>query len=263
MFNSLIFRNSIYKGKLHKLINNSLVPLSRFTTKPSDTDVANKINIDDTPEIPPLMRIDRQPPGKVRWGFVPDEWFTGFYNKTGVTGFYTLCFTCSIYLISKEKFVMEHEYYTGLSTVLFWYIGCKTIGSEVAKTLDKYVDEYEELWNTGRINEKACITTQIQDELADQDSFAGQLLLVDGRREIVDMQLEEEYRKRIFNVYKTVVKRLDFTIAYRNKQLKYIHKNMTQWVLNNVMNMLTAEFLYNHLNYCIDQLDLILKHETA
>lgn len=264
MFLRLILRNNIHKGNLHKLISSSFQPSSSFTTKSNDADVPTKIvvNLNDVPEIPLQLRLDRQPPGKVRWGFVPEEWFTVFYNKTGVTGFYTLCFTCGIYLVSKEKYVMEHEYYTGVSTFLLCYIGCKSIGSEVAKTLDKYVDEYEELWNLGRNNEINCITAEINDELAAQDGFEGQLILVDGRREMVHLQLEEEYRKRIFNVYKTVIKHLDFTIMYRNRELKYIHKNMTEWVLNNVIKTLTPDFLYNHLNYCIDQLDGLLKHET-
>lgn len=82
----------------------------------------------------------RQEPGKVRLGFVPEEWFQMFYKKTGVTGPYTLAFTVSTYLFSKEIYVMDHEFYNGLSFLIMWIFGIKFFGPKLAKELDKGID---------------------------------------------------------------------------------------------------------------------------
>lgn len=79
-------------------------------------------------------------PGKVRLGFIPEEWFEFFYKKTGVTGPYTLGVTLSTYLISKEIYVMEHEYYSGLSILVMAVFAIKKFGPSVAKFLDKEID---------------------------------------------------------------------------------------------------------------------------
>lgn len=73
-------------------------------------------------------------------GFLPEEWFTFFYKKTGVTGPYTLGVTVSTYLISKEIYVMEHEYYSGLSLLLMIYLGVTKLGPSIAQYLDKEID---------------------------------------------------------------------------------------------------------------------------
>lgn len=76
----------------------------------------------------------------MRMGFIPEEWFTFFYKKTGVTGPYTLAFTLSTYLVSKEIYVLEHEYYSGLSLLVMWIVAVKKLGPALAKSLDKEID---------------------------------------------------------------------------------------------------------------------------
>lgn len=89
---------------------------------------------------PLYQRPVRQEPGKVRYGFVPEEWFTFFYKKTGVTGPYAFFLTFGTYLISKEVYVMEHEFYNGLSFLVMWIVGVKKLGPPLAKWLDKEID---------------------------------------------------------------------------------------------------------------------------
>ena len=82
----------------------------------------------------------RQEAGKVRLGFIPEEFFTFFYKKTGVTGPYAFAVTFGTYLISKEFYVMEHEYYTGISMVILCILAVKKLGPATAKYLDKEIE---------------------------------------------------------------------------------------------------------------------------
>ena len=79
-------------------------------------------------------------PGKVRMGFIPEEWFQFFYNKTGVTGPYTFGVGLITYLCSKEIYVMEHEYYSGLSLAIMAIIAVKKLGPGIAGYCDKEID---------------------------------------------------------------------------------------------------------------------------
>jgi F-type H+-transporting ATPase subunit b len=120
----------------------------------------------DEVRFPRLVRAEF--PDKVRHGFIPEEWFQFFYKKTGVTGQaifkYTLStysyevvsfeihslFSCigpyafgvglTTYLISKEIYVLEHEFYTGISLFIMAVYAVKKFGPKVAAYLDKEID---------------------------------------------------------------------------------------------------------------------------
>lgn len=81
---------------------------------------------------------------------MPEEWWRAFIPKTGVSGFGVFLFTFSTFLVSKEYYVLEHEFYGGLSMLLLWYIGIKYYGAQVAQFLDKDIDAMEKEWNDGK-----------------------------------------------------------------------------------------------------------------
>ena len=51
-------------------------------------------------------------------GIFPDEWFQAFYSKTGVTGPYMALFSVGTFLVSKEYFVLEHDFYVGVGLAI-------------------------------------------------------------------------------------------------------------------------------------------------
>lgn len=201
----------------------------------------------------------RQEPGKVRLGFVPEEWFQFFYKKTGVTGPYTLAITLGTYLVSKEIYVLEHEFYNGISFAIMWIYGVKTFGPKVAKALDKEIDEYEESWNQGRNEEKRVLSEQISDEEKAQWSMEGQNVLIQAKRENIALQLEANYRERLITAYNEVKKRLDYQVEKQNIERRVTQKNLVDWVVSRVTASITPDQEKQNINKCIADLALLAK----
>ncbi|KAF2899266.1 hypothetical protein ILUMI_06907 [Ignelater luminosus] len=213
----------------------------------------------DKPSQPAFQRPVRQQPGKVRLGFVPEEWFQFFYKKTGVTGPYAFGIGLTTYLVSKEWYVMEHEYYNGLSLLVLCIIGVKKLGPAIAKYLDKEIDEYEAGWNSGRESEKTALNAQIKEEETHQWSADGQLMLVAAKRENVALQLEAAYRQRLMNVYDEVTKRLNYQVERQNVEQRIAQKHLVSWVVKRVVSSITAEQEKQNIDKCIADLAVLAK----
>ncbi|KAF5304909.1 hypothetical protein FQR65_LT00793 [Abscondita terminalis] len=199
--------------------------------------------------------IVRQEPGLVRLGFVPNEWFEFFFKKTGVTGLGTFCFTVGTYVISKEYFIMEHEYYNGLSMVLLCAVFTKNFGPSLAKYLDKETDEYENALKNTREQDKQTIQKNIDGELKLQESAEAQLILIEAKRENVMLQREAAYRERCMIAYNETRKRLEYCAMRESIEKAFAKRSMTDWVVEEVRNAITEKIEDESLDKCMEILE--------
>lgn len=196
-------------------------------------------------------------PGKVRLGFLPEEWFTMFYNKTGVTGPYVFGAGLLTYLCSKEIYVMEHEYYNGISLGIMVIYAVKKFGPAVAAYCDKEIDKIEGEWKEDRESSIKQFTQAIDDEKTEQWRAEGQTLLMQAKKENVALQLEAAYRERAMTAYREVKKRLDYQVERQNVDRRVSQKHMVDWIVNNVVKAITPDQEKETLNRCIADLGAI------
>lgn len=201
-------------------------------------------------------------PGKCRYGFVPEEWFLFFYSKTGVSGPYLLALGLGNYLLSKEIYVLEHEYYSGLPWIVVIYIVSKKLGPKLAETLDKQVDEIADGWENGRREEIAFYEQEIKSAQDAQWRAEGQKLLMDAKKENIAMQLEAAYRERSMHVYQSVKGRMDYHVKKYRAEARIHQKWMIEWILENVYKSITVEFQQQAMDSAIRDLSVAASGST-
>jgi len=197
--------------------------------------------------------------GKVRYGFIPEEWFQFFYTKTGVSGPYAFGVGLATYLCSKEIYVMEHEFYNGLSFAILLTLAIKKLGPIVGKQLNDEVDQLEAEWNQGRTDQLNYHQDSIKSEETEQWRADGQVLLVDIKKENVALQLEAAYRERLIHVYSEVKRRLDYQVACQQVDRTIKQKHLVNWVVGNVLKSITPDQEKENVNQCIADLAALAK----
>lgn len=185
--------------------------------------------------------------------------FTFFYKKTGVTGPYTFGVGLATYLCSKEIYIMEHEYYNGISLAILLTILIKKVGPSIASACDKEIDRIEAEWNQSREAQLQNLHESIEAEKTEQWRSEGQLLLVEAKKENISLQLEAAYRERIARVYNEVKRRLDYQVECQNVERRINQKHMVSWIVNNVLKSITPDQEKQTLNKCIADLGALAK----
>ncbi|XP_073820480.1 ATP synthase subunit b, mitochondrial-like [Musca autumnalis] len=180
-------------------------------------------------------------PEKVRYGFIPENWFQFFYDKTGVTGPYVFGLGLINYLISKEIYICEHEFYNGLSMALLCIAAVKKLGPIAAAYCDKEIEKIEENWKEMHKAELKALQNLIEHERQEQWRAEGSLLLMQMKKENIALQLEEAHRKAMMKVYQDVKHRLDYQVDCRNIEMRINHKHMVNWVVNKVLEATLPE----------------------
>ncbi|XP_059054484.1 ATP synthase subunit b, mitochondrial-like [Achroia grisella] len=195
--------------------------------------------------------------GKVRMGFIPDEWFLFFHSWTGVSGPYIFGIVVTNYLVSKEIYVMEHEYYSGLSVALVLYLISTKLGPGIGANLDKQVDAEIAKWEKGRTDEIEFYEDVIKTSKDAQWRAEGQKLLMDAKKENINMQLEAVYRERLMHVYQMVKGRMDYHAKRYQTEARIHQKWMVGWILENVQKSITPELQQQALQSAIQELSAV------
>ncbi|KAF9419760.1 hypothetical protein HW555_003759 [Spodoptera exigua] len=193
-------------------------------------------------------------PGKVRMGFIPEEWFLFLKPMTGVSGPYILMIGLSNYLVSKEIFVMEHEYYMGISLFIMVYYGVTKFGPPLAAYLDKEVDSFTNDLEKTRQDELDFHKTIIKNSETAIWRANGQKDLMLAKKENIAIQLEAIYRERGMIIYQRVKSRLDYHVKRQRIEKRIQQKWMAQWILTNVEKSFTPEFKKRAMQYALSQL---------
>jgi len=189
----------------------------------------------------------------------PEEWFTFFHEKTGVTGPYIFAASVGTFLFSKEIWVMEHEFYCGVALAIVLNGIRLKAGDGLYDWLKESVEEKENAVKKVRQDEIDRCKAAIAEEENSQWMATSYKELIEAKKENVGLQLEIEYRSRLNEAYKQVKKRLDYQLATANVLRAAEQKHMVQWIIDNVRKSITAKQEADALKACVADLKALAK----
>ncbi|KAK7107670.1 ATP synthase subunit b, mitochondrial-like [Littorina saxatilis] len=254
-----VYGSALLRGQAPRVL--AVVPIgSRHKSeaaKQAETwEEANKIFYGperDTKNFPhPVMP---QESGKVRMGFVPENWFQFFYEKTGVTGPYFFGVGLVTTLLSKEIWVVDH----GFAEVIGFFGAIWLLSNKVGAGMAKWLDNKNDLVNKERFEQPIVDAKASAQEIIANNEKAiwqedGQKFLWEAKKENVALQLESVYRQRLAQVFKDVKSRLDYQLEVQNVKRRFEQTHMVNWIVDNVTKSITPQQEQESIKVCIAQL---------
>lgn len=248
-----------------QMASSAPAPAKRDPSIPKLEDLEDPI--DKAPIIPALNKegperdlvnfprpVQREHPDPVRLAFIPEEYFDFFYKKTGVTGPYMFGIGVWTWLLSKEIYVLEHNFYNALSMFLIIGIVHNKMGPKIAEWADKHIDNWSKETKEAEDAEKVDIKATI----ADINDYSSKLEvykdIMNARREAAAAAQEALYREWQVTAYQEAKKRLDYQVDLATVERRIAQKNMSSWITSNVMKSITPAQEAEALKKCISDL---------
>ncbi|KAL7668410.1 hypothetical protein ACOME3_009112 [Neoechinorhynchus agilis] len=193
-------------------------------------------------------------PARVRLGFIPDEWFTFFYEKTGVTGPYVFSLGLINLMLSKEFYIIWFNTNQSLAIIILLASIHKFFGPRITAYVDKNrAERYRKLLESIE-NKRRWIEHRM--DLINKIERAPVVyeLMADAKRETVALQLESELRERNLIIYNTFAKQLEYQAAVEEAQLQLEREYRNEWLNVEVMKSITTKLKDQVLDQCIEHL---------
>lgn len=187
----------------------------------------------------------------VRFNWIPEELFQFFYPKTGVTGPYIFVGTVTTFLVSKEIWVLEHEFYSGLAVLAVLAGINKVAGTDITNWVNKGLDEEEGKLKAIRQDEIDRCKEAISAEENAQWMATSYETLIEVKKENVALQMEAAYRERLQEAFLQVKRRLDYQLEVSNVMRRLEQRHMVDWIVNNVRKAITPKQEDDALKKCL------------
>lgn len=196
----------------------------------------------------PEVKWDQHP---VRMGFINQNWFDMFYDKTGVTGPYLFGAGLITFLISKEYYVLEHEFWGGLVMFSVYGVAIKKFGPNVSAYLEKDMQQEKKDLDSYRDSAIAAAKDGIEQCERSIEMAKGEATLFVAKKDNIGLQLEAAYRQRLQQVHSEVKKRLDYQLETANVKRRFEQRHMVDWIVSGVRASITPAQEAAMLKQCI------------
>ncbi|XP_037540149.1 ATP synthase F(0) complex subunit B1, mitochondrial [Nematolebias whitei] len=201
--------------------------------------------------------------GKVRHGFIPEEFFQLLYPKTGVTGPYVFGTGLITYMLSKEIYVINHETISAICIGAVIVYAVKKFGPSVAAFADKLNEEKMAQIQEMKDRSMSSLTEAIEEEKKEQWRVEGRWMLFDAKRNNVAMLLETNYRERLHMVTNEIKRRLDYQLALQHLNHRLEQEHMVNWLEKSVIGSITPQQEKESIAKCIADLKALAKTTQA
>merc|ERR1712213_105125 len=184
----------------------------------------------------------------------PEEYFSFFAPKTGVTGGYIFALSFGSFLCSKEYIIFEHEMHVGMVFAIAIVGVANVVGPGLTKSLDATIDKEIADMDSIRNKEIDRCALAIEEEEKSQWMAGSYEDLIAAKKENVALQLEAEYRARLKDAFTQVKRRLDYQLQTANVLRANEQKHMVDWIITNVKKSITAKQEEDALKKCVADL---------
>jgi len=190
-------------------------------------------------------------PNPTRFWFVPQSWFDAFYDKTGVTGPYMLGAGTTLFLWSKEIWIIEGEFWEFFTMFSVWAFLAHKFGPKYREWAEKNIKNDDAEWDQARDVPIARMKEDLKIIDTNIDSANHQTLMFDARKENIQLQLEAEYRERLRIAHEKVKAKLDYHLQTGQVQKAFEQKHMGDWIVKSVKASLTPAQEAAALKQCL------------
>jgi len=207
--------------------------------------------------------VSTQQNNKHPWNKTAWPCYQMYKDLAGQSAGPTLTLGLSAYIISKEVFVLNEEFFLGLVMAGTIYQLSKVVGPPIGKMLDARSKEILDNMNAGKEEQldalAQSIVTEQEGEVASQ--VRKEFFEVDKINN--EMTLETEYRRRLLEVETEVQKRLDYQLDLERLENGIEERHMAAWVEKEVVSSISADQEEDALNQCIHDLNLLADAKAA